>query len=135
MTKLLAVTAAAWLALPASALAKERIQAGLWEVSATVEIPGIGTALPPTTQTECLSQKDVDADPVPVLDKGTCRAADVHRSGDKISWKLVCDGSPPGRGEGEITYKSPTAYDGWMTLETSGMTVRTTIRAHRVGGC
>ncbi len=40
-----------------------------------------------------LSQQDVDADPVPVIDKGACRATDVHRSGDRITWKLVCDGS------------------------------------------
>ncbi len=121
--------------VPVSALASSRGQPGLWEVSATIEVPGDATATMPTTQTECLTQKDLDADPVPVLDKGACRATDVRRSGDRITWKLVCDGSLPGRGEGEIVYRSPTAYDGWMTVDIGGVVVRTVIRARRIGGC
>jgi hypothetical protein len=37
-----------------------------------------------------------------------------------------------GKGEGKIVYRSPSAYDGWMKLETGGTIVRTTIRAGRV---
>jgi len=130
----LALAFALLLTLPPLASAAERAQPGLWEVSVQVELPGVSPP-PPTTQTECLSQKDVEADPVPSLDKGACRATDVRRSGDKVTWKVVCEGPLPGRGEGEITYQSPTAYDGWMTLETGGAVVRATLKARRLGGC
>ena len=111
------------------------MQPGLWEVTATVEVAGLNGALPPTTQTECLTQKDVDSDPVPEFDKAACRASDVHRSGGKITWVVVCSGALTGKGRGEIQYRSATAYDGAMTLETEGMVLRTTLRARRIGGC
>ena len=60
------------LATPTFVPAGERMQPGLWEVTATVELPGVGSPAP-TTQTECLSQKDVDADSVPEIEKGACR--------------------------------------------------------------
>ena len=122
-------------AAPVPATAGGPMQAGMWEVTVTVEMPGMAMPLPPTVQTQCMSQKDVDADPVPNLDKGACRATDIRRAGSKVTWKLTCSGNPPGRGEGEITYQGSTAYDGWMTLEMSGVIVRSKIQARRVGGC
>jgi len=120
------------LSLPAAVRAGGHMESGLWEVSVTVELPGVASP-PPTVQTECLSQADVDADPVPQLDKSACKATDIHRSGDKIVWKLDC--GPIGKGDGEVVYQSPTAYEGSMKLETGGTVVRSKIRAKRVGGC
>ncbi|HUK65363.1 MAG TPA: DUF3617 family protein [Anaeromyxobacteraceae bacterium] len=120
------------LAPAATVRAEGRMQPGLWEVTATVELPN-SEAPPPTTQTECLTQKDVDEDPVAGIEHGACRVTDVVRQGDKVSWKVDC--GEVGRGGGELIYRSSTAYDGWMKLETSGTVVKTTIRAKRVGGC
>jgi hypothetical protein len=105
---------------------------GLWEVTVTVELPGVASP-PPTVQTECLSQSDVDADPVPQIDKAACKATDIHRSGDKVTWKLDC--GPIGKGDGELTYQSASWYEGSMRLETGGMVVRTKIRAKRLSKC
>jgi len=124
--------AAALLLSPAPSRAGGRMEPGLWEVSATVELPGTASP-PPTVQTECLSQKDVDADPVPEIDKGACKVTDIVRSGDRVTWKVDC--GPVGKGEGELTYESPTTYQGWMKLETGGTTVKTTLRARRLSGC
>lgn len=111
-----------------------RGQPGLWEISAVVEIPG-QASLPSQTQTECLSQADLDADPAPILDRGACRATDVRRSGDTVTWKITCDGSEKGSGEGEISYRSPTEYDGWVTMDLGGTRVRSTLKARRLGEC
>ena len=75
----------------------------------------------------------MDADPAPEIDKGACRVTDTRRSGDKVTWKLDC--GQVGKGEGEVVYRSPTAYEGWMKLETGGRVVRSTIRARRLSGC
>jgi len=120
------------LAAPALGAARGRMEPGLWEVTATVELPGVGSP-PPTIQTECLSQKDVDADPVPEIDRGTCHVTDIVRSGDRVTWKVDC--GTLGKGEGELVYENPTAYQGWMKLDASGTVVRTTLRARRLGGC
>ena len=117
--------------MPAVVRGADRMQPGLWEITATVELPGVSPG--PTTQTECLSQKDVDADPMPEIDKGACRATDARRSGDKVTWKLDC--GQLGKGEGEVVYRSSTSYEGWQTLVTAGAVVKTIIRARRVGGC
>ncbi len=117
---------------PTAALAAEPLQPGLWEVTATTELPGMASP-PPTQQTECLTQSQVDAEPAPGLAQGACKVTDVRRAGDRTSWKVDC--GPVGKGAGEITVRSGTEYDGWMTLETGGTVVRTTLRARRVGKC
>jgi hypothetical protein len=111
--------------------ARETPRAGSWEI--TVDLSAPGMTLAPSSQTECLSQADVEADPVPDLEKGVCRATNIQRSGDRVSWDLTC--GDQGSGKGEVTYTSPTSYDGWMTLELAGTAVRARIRARRVGDC
>ena len=128
---LLALAAAA----PLGALAGERMQPGLWEVTATVEVQGMDAPMPPATQTECLSQADLDEDPASTVDKGLCRATDVRRSGDTVSFELDCGGATPGRGQGQIVYRSPTSYDGWLKMDLGGARLRTTQRARRLGPC
>ena len=131
----LALATSLALAAPPAALAEAHRKAGLWEVTATTEVQGTALALPPVSQTECLSQQEVDADPVETLDKGACRATDIRRERGRVTWKLVCSGTLEGKGQGEIVYESPTAYRGSLTLQASGTTVKVTLRARRVGGC
>jgi hypothetical protein len=130
--RLALVAAALALFTPALARAEGRMQPGLWQVTATVALPGMDSPAP-TTQTECLSEADVEKDPTPGIEKGACRVTDLVRSGDTVTWKLDC--GPAGQGTGEVVYRSSTAYEGWMTLRTGEVTVKTTIRAERVGGC
>ncbi len=121
-----------WLATSAAAREGERLQPGLWQVTATVEMPGT-TSPPPTTQTQCLSQDEVDADPAPGFSQGACQVTDVHRTGAKTTWKVDCGAL--GKGQGEVAVQSSTSYDGSMTLETAGVVIRTSIRARRLGKC
>lgn len=113
--------------------ATQRLEAGRWEVKVDVSDGGSGLKPPSTSQTECLSQQDVDADPLPEMEKGACRATKVQRSGDRVTWDLDC--GPLGKGRGEVTYRSPTLYDGWITLDLGGASVKATVRATRVGDC
>jgi len=130
--RLALLVAAAFLAAPAAVRAEEHMQPGLWQVTATVELPGLPSP-GPTTQTECVSQADAEGDGLPPIEKGACRVTDLKRSGSKVTWSLDC--GQVGKGEGEIVYRSSTEYEGWMKLETAGTVVRTTLHAKRVGGC
>jgi hypothetical protein len=116
---------------PRAALAGERARPGLWEV--TVDVSGPGMAVPPSSQTQCMSQEDLDADPVPEMEKGVCRATNIHRAGNRVTWEVNC--GELGHGKGELEYSSPTSYDGRMELELSGASLRATIRARRTGDC
>ena len=133
LARLAAVLAASTLLAPGAALAKGRTLPGQWEVALAVALPlGAGDA-PPTVQTECLSQADVDADPIPQLDKGACRATDIRRTGDRVTWKVDCGAL--GKGGGELHYVSPTAWEGTLSLTSSGLPVRATFKARRTGDC
>jgi hypothetical protein len=130
----LAAVAASALALvaPGAASAKGRTLPGLWEISATVELP-VGGAMPPSVQTECLSQDDVDADPLPEFEKGACKASEIRRRGDRVTWRVDCGAL--GQGGGELHYVSPTAWEGSLSLTSSGLPVRATFKARRLGDC
>jgi hypothetical protein len=129
---LAAALAALTLLAPAAAGAKGRTLPGQWEVAVTVALPlGAGDA-PPTVQTECLSQADVDGDPLPTVDRGACRATDIRRTGDRVTWKVDCGSL--GQGGGELHYVSPTAWEGTLSL-TGGLPVRATFKARRTGDC
>lgn len=132
-TRTLAIVALAASCLaPRPARAADKLQAGLWEITAAVELPGT-SAPAPTKQTECLTQAQVDAEPAPGIQQGACKVTDVRRAGGTTTWKLDC--GEVGKGSGEVKLKSATEYEGWMTLETGGATVRTTIRARRIDKC
>ena len=130
--RLAAPLAAAALLAATAADAKGRTLPGRWEIVATVALPlGAGEA-PPTVQTECLSQADVDAEPLQQLDQGACKATDIRRTGDRVTWKVDCGAL--GQGGGELHYVSPTAWEGTLSL-TGGLPVRATFKARRTGDC
>jgi len=76
------LVSAVLIGVPPFASAADQVEAGLWEVSVSVESSGM--AAPPVVQTECLTREQANADPVPSLDKGACRAMDVRRAGGKV---------------------------------------------------
>lgn len=119
------------LSTPASA--EQAFQAGRWEVTVDVSAPGSEVRMPSSSQTECLTQAELDRGPVPELERGACKATHIQRSGDTTTWDLDC--GPLGKGRGEIIFRSPVRYDGWMTLDASGTTVRASIVARRIGDC
>lgn len=112
------------------ALAREPMQAGRWEVTVTVKAAGV--SVPPTSQTECLSQAEVNPDVFGDLAQGSCRATHVRRTDDGVTWDLEC---AEGKGRGELHVVSPTQYGGAMTLDVGGTAVEATVEARRVGGC
>ncbi len=124
----LPLLAVALTALPA--LAREPMKAGRWQVS--VSVTAAGMAMPPTAQTECLSEADVNSESIGDLSQGACRATHGRRSDEGVTWDLEC---AEGKGHGEVHYSSPTQYGGTMTLDVGGTAVKAVIDAHRVGDC
>ena len=111
------------------------MQEGLWEISTTVDMPGMPYKARPTTITHCYTKEDLKSNNVVPQQKGDCKMTDLNYSGGRTTWKMVCTGKHPGKGEGEITYKGSTAYEGKMKMAMEGMEMTTKYKARRIGVC
>lgn len=122
-----------WSMLPATVPAGEVMKPGLWEITTTMEMPGMPYQPPPQTMRHCYTPQEVKQEPVP-KDKD-CQVTELKSSGYKVNWKLECKGEMAGKGEGEITYQGDSAYEGRTRMQTQGMTMTTKYRGKRIGEC
>lgn len=121
------------LLLPVLAPAADMMKPGLWEITTSMEMPGMPFQPPPSTVRHCYTPEEVKAQPVPGDEQ--CKVTDLKSSGNKTSWKFVCTGEAASKGEGEITYRGDSAYEGKSRMETEGMTMNMKYKAKRLGDC
>lgn len=121
------------LSFPTAALAAEMMKPGLWEISASIEMPGLPFQPPLQTMRHCYTAEDVKSEPVPADEN--CRVTDFKSSGNKITWKLECKGEMAGKGEGEIVFQGDSAYEGKATIQAQGMSMTTKYKVKRLGEC
>jgi hypothetical protein len=126
------VTLAALLAAPASAATPAPAPATgvYWEQS--IEVQALGFAVPGPASRVCLAKGKWEVPPAlgdAVYE--SCRVTDLKRAGARMTWKLRCEDGTTGAGE--MTF-GPDAYQGSMTVHTSGQDVRTAFKGRKVGG-
>jgi len=135
MTKKL--TALAVVLAPAVALGGDvQMSEGLWEISTSMDMPGLPFKLPPQTVTHCYTKEEIAKaeSGVPEQQKN-CKLADSKKVGNKLTWKVVCTGKNPGTGEGEIVFTNPTSYDGSMRMDSQGQVMTMKYSGKRTGNC
>ncbi len=116
---------------PASTPTKVNMQEGQWEITTTMEMPGMPKPHTMTTTT-CLTQKD----PVAKIDeKNNCKMENLTTVGNTVTWKIVC---PETTSRGSITYAGAT-YDGIMEtnmkMEGKDVTSKLTMKGKYIGPC
>ncbi len=122
--------------LSASAFAATSgMKEGLWEITTTTEMPGMPFTPPPMTITHCFTKEDVKTDQVVPKQAGDCTITDMKKSGRTTRWTVTCTGEAAGTGEGEITFKGDSAYEGSQKFSTQGMNITSRYKAKRIGGC
>jgi hypothetical protein len=123
--------------MPAAAMAAgTTMKEGLWEITTTMEMPGMPYQLPPTTYSHCYTKEDLkDEKQALPKQQGDCKVTDMKRHGSKVTWKVVCTGENKGTGEGEIVFQGDTAYDGSMKFDMEQMKMTSRYKARRVGEC
>lgn len=129
----LGILVAVLLAIPGYAAAADMMKPGLWEVTTTVEMPGMPYQPPPTTIRHCYTAQEVKENPVPK--DNNCKITDLKTSGNKTTWKMECTGEAAAKGEGEMTYHGDSAYEGKSKMQTQGMTMAMKYKAKRLGEC
>jgi hypothetical protein len=134
--------------MTAAAFAQGARRDGKWEVTTTMEMPGMpaGRGMPAMTTTQCIT-KEQAADPQKMYaqqapqrgnQQNDCKVTDVKTSGSTTTWAMKCTTPQEMSGTGEVTY-SENAYTSSMkmTMTRGGQTMEMTTKStgKRVGDC
>lgn len=99
-----------------------------WEQSMEMQMTGF--AVPPTTSKICLPKKGLE-EPPPAGDDQKCKITDQKRTGNRMTWKVKCEGGVSG--EGDIT-SGPESYSGTMLMRIEGNDMRMKMKGKKLGG-
>lgn len=125
------------LVTPASITWGLDFEEGKWEISSTVEMPGMPTQMPPSNVIQCITKQD----PVPVksAEGQQCRITDMKISGNSVTWTMECDqqGSRV-KSSGKMTYSGDRFKGTIKTMlgpEAGNMVITSHINGKRIGAC
>ena len=111
------------------------MQEGKWEVTTTMEMPGMSISMPEVTSTQCLTKKDFV--PQGSQQGQECKITKTKVDGNTVTWTVKCSGQGGEvTGTGRMTY-SGSSYKGTieMTMTQSNMKMISHINGHRIGDC
>ena len=118
--------------LPAIAQEKDE----LWDITMKMEMAGMPMSMPARTSRVCVEKGAKDESYVP--QQSDCRNVESKRTGNKYTFKTVCDGKNKMTSTGEITFGDGT-YEGRMKMtgmmEGQPMDMTQTYSGKRVGTC
>ena len=88
-----------------SAWAAPDVQPGLWEITSTIEVPGMTVPMPAAKQAQCITGEDLVPRTQPQNDK--CRMLESSTHGDTVTWVVKCESAG-----GTMTSKGKVVYQG-----------------------
>lgn len=121
-----------------AALAASPMQAGLWEITTKMEMPGMPAGMGQQTVRQCIRPNEAE-NPEKTLPKDDqCQVKDYRLQGNSASWRMECRGEGQMTGTGSITYGG-TSYSGTikMNIRQGGqaMAMTQTLAGKRIGDC
>lgn len=122
------------LLLPVASFAADTMREGYWELTTTMEMPGMPMKLAPTKVKHCYSKEDVTDRKKTISTDKNCTVTDLKQSGDKVTWKMKCTGGNPGVFSGETVFKGDS-YDSTMKMQSQGHTMNMKVKGKRLGDC
>lgn len=132
-TMLLAATAVGIGGLAGTAhAAAPQMKEGLWEITATMDLPGMPKNVPPQKVQQCITRKDLENPQNmargPETPGSRCETTDYRLQGNTATWKVSCKGENAMTGTGSMTF-TETSYNGTsrMTVTRGGETMNLTM--------
>jgi hypothetical protein len=121
-------------------MALAEMKEGLWEIKATMEMPGMPMKIPATTTQTCITKNDMV--PKPSAQKGKdqdCKIKEQKITGDTVTYSMECTekGSMTMEITGETTYKGDT-MQGTSKMTVKGptpMEMSTKVSGKYIGPC
>lgn len=122
-------------AAPGLAGAGPNMQEGQWEITTTVDMPGMPGAMPPMKHTQCITKNDLVPRPRSNQGNQDCTVTDMKTSGNTVTWAMTCKGGGDMTGRGAITYSGDT-FAGTFTMQMQGgMKMTQKMKGRRLGAC
>lgn len=110
--------------------AAPNMKEGLWEVTVTMDMPGMPAGAPPQTMQQCRTQKDFENPQTMAPDPqgSRCETTDYRLQGNTATWKMACKGENAMSGTGSMTF-SGTSYTGTnkMSMKHGDQTMNMTV--------
>jgi len=99
--------------------AGSNMKPGLWEITTTMDMPGMPMTMPPMTHTRCYTKNDTEdakkvAPSAPRKDEN-CELKDHRVTGNKVTWSVQCQGKRAGSGTGEMVLQGDS-YEGTIKM-------------------
>lgn len=111
----------------------QNMKEGLWEITMTMDIPGMPMKMPPQTYTHCITKKDM----VPQKEEPNqeCKVIKHDVKGDTVTWVVECK-TPEGEAvsNGKVTYKGIT-FEGVVKTKHAGMEMTQNLKGKWIGQC
>lgn len=123
------------LILPVTGYAADAMRDGYWEMTSTMDMPGMPMKMPPTVIKHCYTKEDVKDQKKTITTDKNCTVTELKQSGNKVTWKIKCTGENAGVFSGETLYKGDSAYDSTMKMQSEGHTMNVKVKAKRIGNC
>jgi hypothetical protein len=111
----------------------QNMKEGLWEITMTMEMPGMPMKMPPQTYQHCLTKKDC----VPQKEEPgqECKVIKHEVKGDTVTWVVECKTKEgPAVSNGKVTYKGDT-FEGVIKVKHSGMEITQNLKGKWIGKC
>jgi hypothetical protein len=136
ITRSLVIATAVSLIFAVAAFAAPNYQEGLWEMTTTMNMPGMPKEMMrPMKNTVCMTKDNAVPQP---KEKGEqqCKMTDQKTVGNKVSWTMTCKNGTVSKGD--ITY-SKTSFNGTQATTTNQggkqMTMKSTMSGKYIGPC
>ncbi len=111
----------------------QNMKEGLWQITMTMEMPGMPMQMPPQSYTHCLTKKDM----VPQKEEPNqeCRMVKRDIEGDTVTWVMECKTSEgTAVFNGKVTYKGDS-FEGIIKMKQSGMEMTQNLKGKWIGEC
>ena len=111
----------------------QNMKEGLWQITMTMEMPGIPMQRPPQSYTHCLTKKDM----VPQKEEPNqeCRMVKRDIEGDTVTWVMKCQ-TEEGITvlNGKVTYNRKS-FEGVIKMKQSDMEMTQNLKGKWIGEC
>lgn len=115
--------------------AANEMREGKWEITSSVDMPGMPVKMKPTVVIHCYTKEDVKDEKKVVANKNRdCTVTDMKKSGNKVNWKMKCTGKSKGTFSGETIF-GKDFYESTMNMQSEGRSMTTKSKAKRIGDC
>ena len=120
------------------AFAAPAMQPGLWQITSSMEMPGMPN-MPPMTMQHCVKPADIQQGGlVPQNPDPQCKMLDYRLKGNTATWRVECKGDMAMQGTGSMTLGA-TSYSGTtaltMTQDGQAMSMTQRFSGKRLGDC